>query len=284
MAFSANDGKQLWSQKQPASGHYTPEDIFVIDGLVWTGAIAMMNDPGNYIAWDLHTGEQKKDLPNDTDIYWFHQRCYPSRATEKYFLPSRTGLEFVDEENGHWEINHYARGGCSYGIMPSNGLVYLPPSACACYMEAKLFGISALGGDIQSDFNLEEAAKENRLEKGPAYSVKIIDDSDKNDWWTYRHDTGRTGSTPDEVSADAATKWRLNLGGKLSSPVSAGGKVYVAQIDAHTIHAIDSESGKILWSYTASGRVDSPPTIYKGRVLFGSADGYVYSLNSATAL
>jgi outer membrane protein assembly factor BamB len=281
MGFSTADGKQLWSQYQPPSGHYTPEDIFVIDGLVWTGAIAMMNDKGNYIAWDLHTGEQKKDLPNDTNIYWFHQRCYPSRATEKYFIPSRTGLEFVDNETGHWEINHYARGGCSYGVMPSNGLVYLPPSACACYMEAKLFGMSALGGDIQSNFNLEEAAKENRLEKGPAYSVNIKDDSNKSDWSTYRHDVGRTGATPDEVSADVMTKWRLNLGGKLSSPVSAGSKVYVAQVDAHTVHAIDSASGKIIWSYTAGGRVDSPPTIYRGRVLFGSADGYVYSLNSA---
>ncbi|MFC1494238.1 PQQ-binding-like beta-propeller repeat protein [Thermodesulfobacteriota bacterium] len=282
VAFSAADGKKLWNQRQPASGHYSPEDIFVIDGLVWTGATAMPNQPGNYIGWDLHTGELKKDMPNDAgDIYWFHQRCYPSRATENYFLPSKTGIEFVDTEKGHWDINHYARGSCSYGIMPSNGLVYAPPSACACYMEAKLFGISALGGNIQSGFSLEEAAKENRLEKGPAYSADIKDDSDTHDWSTYRHNAGRTGSTPVEVSADATTKWRLKLGGKLSSPVSSGSRVYVAQVDAHTLHAIDSASGNILWSYTAGGRVDSPPTVYKGRVLFGSADGYVYSLNSA---
>jgi outer membrane protein assembly factor BamB len=282
VAFSTADGKKLWSQTQPASGHYSPEDVFVIDGLVWTGATAMPNQKGNYVAWDLHTGEQMKDMPNDAgDIYWFHQRCYPSRATEKYFIPSKTGIEFVDTEKGHWDINHYVRGSCSYGVMPSNGLIYAPPSACACYMEAKLFGISALGGNIQSGFSLEDAAKERRLEKGPAYSIQIKDGSDTNDWSTYRHDAGRTGSTPDEVSADAAQKWRINLGGKLSSPVAAGKKVYVAQVDAHTVHAIDSISGKKLWSYTAGARVDSPPTIYKGRVLFGSADGYVYSLNSA---
>ena len=40
-------------------------------------------------------------------------------------------------------------------------------------------------------------------------------------------------------------------------------------------------SGKVLWSYTAGGRVDSPPTIYHGRVLFGSADGWVYCLRAA---
>jgi outer membrane protein assembly factor BamB len=281
VAFSAVDGKKLWSQQQPASGHYSPEDIFVIDGLVWTGATATPNQKGNYIAWDLHTGELMKDMPNDAgDVYWFHQRCYPSRATENYFIPSKTGIEFVDTAMGHWDINHYVRGSCFYGVMPSNGLIYAPPSACACYMEAKLFGISALGGNIQSGFNMEEAAKENRLEKGPAYSADIMDDSNTHDWSTYRHDAGRTGSTPDEVSADATTKWRLKLGGKLSSPVSAGNRVYVAQVDAHTVHAIDSTSGDILWSYTTGGRVDSPPTVYKGRVLFGSSDGYVYSLNS----
>ncbi len=280
--YSGTSGKKLWSQHQPASGHYTPEDIFVIDGLVWTGATAWMKDKGNYIAWDLHTGELKKDLPNDAgDVYWFHQRCYPSRATENYFIPSRTGIEFVDTEKGHWEINHYARGSCSYGIMPSNGLVYAPPSACACYMEAKLFGISALGGNIQSGFNLEEAAKQNRLEKGPAYSADIKDESKSNDWPTFRQNSERTGSTRDKVSAEASAKWSLKLGGKLSSPVSAGGRVYVAQVDAHTLHSVDSATGNTIWNFTAGGRIDSPPTIYKGRVLFGSADGYVYALNAA---
>jgi outer membrane protein assembly factor BamB len=47
------------------------------------------------------------------------------------------------------------------------------------------------------------------------------------------------------------------------------------------VHAIDANTGKTLWSYTAGGRVDSPPTIWQGRVLFGSADGCVYCLRAA---
>jgi outer membrane protein assembly factor BamB len=75
--------------------------------------------------------------------------------------------------------------------------------------------------------------------------------------------------------------WETELGGGLSSVTIADGKVFVAQVDMHTVHALDSESGQLLWRYTADGRVDSPPTIWQGRALFGSADGCVYCLRAA---
>ncbi len=75
--------------------------------------------------------------------------------------------------------------------------------------------------------------------------------------------------------------WQTSLGGKLTSPVIAAGKVFVAAVDAHTVHALDAASGKSLWSYTAGARVDSPPTVQGNRVLFGSADGWVYCLRAA---
>jgi outer membrane protein assembly factor BamB len=281
IAVSANDGKKLWEAPQPSSGHYSPEDLFVINGLVWTGNTAWGQADGKYIGRDLHTGELVKEFPCDVDIYWFHQRCYPSKATEKYIIPSRTGVEFVDLEQEHWNINHYTRGGCFYGVMPGNGLVYTPPNACACYMEAKLEGFNALGGAFESEPDLKKESENNRLEKGPAYDAAITDDSAPGDWPTYRHDPKRSAYTSSEVPFDVESRWRLKLGGRLSSPVVAGNRIYVAQIDAHTVHAIDAAEGKVLWNYTTGGRVDSPPTIYQGRVLFGSADGYVYCLNSA---
>jgi outer membrane protein assembly factor BamB len=281
MALSAEDGRKLWEAPQPPSGHYSPEDIFVIDGLVWTGATAMGQNEGNYIGRDLHTGEVKVDIPCDADIYFFHQRCYPSKATKNYILPSRTGIEFVDLEQEHWTVNHYTRGGCTYGIMPSNGLIYTPPHACACYMEAKLSGFCALAGIRESEPDLGAAAAERRLEKGPAYNVEITDNASAEDWPTYRHDAKRSGYTTASVSSEVTPQWQMDLGGKLSSPVIAGNRIYVSRVDAHTIYAIDAVNGNTLWNTTVGGRVDSPPTIYKGRVLFGSADGYIYCLNAA---
>ncbi|MFC1495249.1 PQQ-binding-like beta-propeller repeat protein [Thermodesulfobacteriota bacterium] len=281
MALSAEDGKKLWESPIPFSGHYSPEDIFVIDGAVWTGNIAWGQADGKYEGRDLHTGKLIKEFKCDADIYWFHQRCYPSKATEKYILPSRTGLEFIDLKEEHWDVNHYTRGGCFYGIMPSNGLVYTPPNACGCYLESKLEGFGALGGAFVSEPDLKKEATANRLEKGPAYNEDIIDDSSTGDWPTYRHDKGRSGYTPLSIPSDVESKWKVKLGGKLSSPVAAGNRIYIAQVDAHTVYAINATAGNVLWKYTAGGRVDSPPTIYQGRVLFGSTDGYVYCLNSA---
>jgi outer membrane protein assembly factor BamB len=59
-------------------------------------------------------------------------------------------------------------------------------------------------------------------------------------------------------------------------------RLYVAQVDNHTIYCLDARGGEVHWSFTAGGRIDSPPTIYrKFRVLFGCADGYVYCLRAS---
>ena len=281
LALSAENGKVLWYSRQEASGHLSPEDVFVIDGLVWTGETAMMGGKGNYVGRDLWTGEVKRNIPCDADIFFFHQRCYPSKATTRYIIPSRTGVEFVDLLNERWTVNHYARGGCIYGIMPANGLLYTPPHACACYIEAQLAGLGALAPALKREPDLAAASKDNRLEKGPAYGREIPDEALIGDWPMYRHDAARTGCTSAVVSPKLYPKWQRKLGGKLSSPVVAGKRLYLAKVDEHSVYALDADDGKVLWRFTAGGRVDSPPAIHKGRVLFGSADGHIYCLRAS---
>ena len=45
--------------------------------------------------------------------------------------------------------------------------------------------------------------------------------------------------------------------------------------------ALDASDGRLLWRYTTGARVDSPPTCYKGRLLFGSRDRWVYCLRAS---
>jgi len=282
-ALSAQTGKTLWTEKHPRSGHQSPEDLLVVDGLVWAGAIANGRDSGVFTGRDVHTGEVKNQFPPDVKTYWFHHRCYRSKATERYLLPSRTGIEFIDFRSKHWTTHHWVRGGCIYGIMPCNGLVYAPPHSCACYIESKLNGFCALAPKSATQQVPRKVSDAERLERGPAYAQianRKSQIANPNAWPTYRHDPARSGFTKTPVPAALKRAWRTDLGGKLSSVVIAADKVFVAKVDTHTMYALDANSGKTLWSYTAGGRVDSPPTIYQGRVLFGSADGWIYCLRA----
>jgi hypothetical protein len=163
-------------------------------------------------------------------------------------------------------------------------MVYSPPHPCACYLEAKLYGFNALAPQSASRQRIiDAAAKAERLERGPAYGKIGNGKSETGNgaaWPTFRGDPERSGRAAARVPAKPSVAWSAEIGGRLTAPVVAGGRLYVAAVDAHTVHALDAASGKALWHFTAGARVDSPPTVWNGRVLFGSADGYVYCLRA----
>ncbi len=144
ISIDAKSGEELWNASFPNSGYQSPQDLMVVGGLVWLAPLTSGKDTGVYTGRDPKTGEVKKEFAPDVDTYWFHHRCYIAKATDNFLMPSRTGIEFVDPDKEHWDINHWVRGGCLYGVMPCNGLTYAPPHNCACYPEAKLFGFNSL--------------------------------------------------------------------------------------------------------------------------------------------
>jgi len=282
-ALSAKTGKRIWVADHPYSGYNSPEDLFVADGRVWTGVTAKGNADGRYIAHNRRTGATEEEFRPTLKTFWFHHRCYRAKATDKYILCSRTGIEFVDLESGQWTIHHWVRGGCLYGIMPANGFIYSPPHPCACYPEAKLYGFTALAASTPSRVVADPASATDRLDRGPAFSARLNSKASSrcvSDWPTYRHDAARSGASATQVPTALAPQWDVRLGDRLTQPVVADGRLFVASIDDHTVYALDVDSGTTLWSYRAGGRVDSPPTIYRGRVLFGSASGHVVCLRA----
>jgi outer membrane protein assembly factor BamB len=281
-SIDAKSGKQLWSSSFPNSGYQSPQDLMVMKGLVWLAPLTSGKDSGVYTGRDPRTGEVKSEFAPNVDTYWFHHRCYIAKGTNNFLLPSRTGVEFVDPTKEHWDIHHWVRGGCLYGIMPCNGLTYTPPHDCACYPEAKLYGFNALAPMAPTRPIPATVPEEGRLEKGVAYDQPIgpVASPDNDDWPTYRHDAGRSGTTSKPVPAKLSSKWEVTLGGRLTAPVIANGLVYISQIDTHTIYALDEASGKQRWTYTIGGRVDSAPTVHRGRLLFGGADGWIYCLTA----
>jgi len=287
-AFSAKTGKVLWTQACSKWGPGVKADVFVIDRLVWTHAA----DRHAAIGIGLHSGkiERKfstKSVFNETH----HHRCFRNKATQRYLLTARRGIEFIDLKSEKCEKHHWVRGACRYGILPCNGLIYAPPHPCRCYIDVKLSGFWALAPSGTT----RETASGDRLKKGPAYgsvnpqsaSAKATADKSairnpqSNDWPTFRGDARRSGSTKAHVPPKLKRLWQADLGGRVSACTVAGGTVFAAAVDQHTVHALNARNGKPLWSYTAGGRVDTPPTIYKGLALFGSADGWVYCLRAS---
>ncbi|MHC4502474.1 MAG: outer membrane protein assembly factor BamB family protein [Planctomycetota bacterium] len=297
IAMSIENGKTLWVGSHGPSGHQSTYDLLVAGGLVWStsggrarkGRAGQKNpvEPGRKPRWtfigrDPVSGEVKKVIPPGRSD-WFHHRCHRGRATDRYLIMSRTGLEYVDVKTGKWQPNPWVRGACLYGMMPANGFTYAPPHPCACYIESKLTGFNALVGELVRP--KRPAAKPRpRLETGPAYrgAAALLSKAPGGDGWrTYRSDNMRSGTGKTEVRAKLRTGWTKKIGGKLSPVTVADGKVFVAAVDRHTVYALDSKTGNVAWEYTAGGRVDTPPTIAGGLCIFGSRDGWIYCLTAA---
>ena len=188
----------------------------------------------------------------------------------------------MDLKTGEWEIHHWVRGGCIYGMMPANGMLYATPQACACYYQSKVTGFNAFASGERT----LPADPGDRLEKGPAYgqtaTANRASEVDRGSQWpTFRHDNQRSGYAKTTVSVHVEQSWEAKLGGRISQPTVADGRLFVTAIDRHTVYALDAETGDVIWDRTVGGRVDSPPTLYGGMAIFGSADGCVYAVSAS---
>jgi hypothetical protein len=97
----------------------------------------------------------------------------------------------------------------------------------------------------------------------------------------YRHDPARSGGVACAVPARAQPLWSVKVGGRLTQPAVADGRVLVVSKDAHAVHCLKEGTGGSCWTFTAGGRIDSPPAVYRGLILFGCRDGWVYCLRAA---
>ena len=282
IAFSLKDGERLW--EAPAFENYTiPMDIFVIGDVVWTGDIRGRGFPGFTTGRSLTTGEVAVELPHNRELYRVgmgHNRCYRNKATCRYIILGRDGIEFIDPEKGTGDGNWWVRGTCQYGVMPANGMIYVPQHSCACHIAEKITGFNVLSPESAAP---EEALPEpSRFEKGPAYGMALREEeaSGSLDWPAYRCNPERNGYQDLQAPHEPGVRWTVQCSAPVTQPVCAGGRVYIAETDQHVLRAFDAGSGEPEWSFAADGRIDSPPSISGGRCVFGTRSGSVYCLDT----
>jgi len=287
-AFDLDSGKKLWTG--PVVQSVAPENCFVSTGLFGArGAVWPMVTPESidrrgskvhFKGYDPKTGEIKQEVAVASLLSrGHHVRCYPGKATERFLMLPKRGVEFLDLAGNDHMRHDWLRGVCAYGMLPANGMVYTPPHQCFCYPGVVLKGFNALTGDAP----VVRRNDRPRHVRGPAYKSVVRREAaatNPSDWPTYRHDARRSGSSATEVPAGVKEMWRRDLGGKLTQPVVSGNRVFVVSKNTHTVYCLDAPTGEALWTYTANGRVDSSPTVYRGRLLFGCTDGWVVCLRA----
>ena len=282
-AIGTDTGEIKWQNNIGSVATIEVPEVLAIEDLVWVG------DAKRMVIWalDIATGKEIKSISIEKVIAnaGHHHRCYPNKGTVNYFISGRRGAEFTAYESGQITLNHWARGQCRYGLMPANGLLYKLPDPCTCHLAAKLLGFYALASQETTEGFFHDQRPQHPLQKGPAFDESQIANrkSKMEDWPAFRHDAMRSSSVKTTIADKLKTLWNVELGTKLTPPVIASGRVVVSTEDEHKVCALDAKDGQKLWTSIVGGRVDSPPTIYRSMVLFGSADGWVTCLRATDA-
>ena len=83
------------------------------------------------------------------------------------------------------------------------------------------------------------------------------------------------------AAGNGAVRWTARVGASETSPLLAGGRVYVGGWDG-VVYALDAATGRRLWTFATGGAVKGGLAGADGRVYAGSYDGHVYALDAAT--
>ena len=237
-AFDANTGKLLWHVPEAGSSSSSPTSLFGIGGLIWYGDVGGGGYSREIAGLDLLTGKKKQTISSDSDNLNYHARCYRNKATDRYFLSNIRGVEFVDLAQKHWDVNLTMRGGCSFGIMPANGMTYMTPHPCTCYIEAKLNGFYAAYGETKTPV-AKPPEPVTCLTKDPAYNA-----------------ASSLQPLPAIYALDSAsgnTAWSFQTGARIDSPPTIyKWCAYFGCADGY-VYCLNAADGALVWKFLAAG-------------------------------
>jgi len=218
IALNTNTGEKLW-ETECGQGQGTPVDVFVVDDTVWVGENAQRMACDYRTGRNIYTGQITKSFTQTEGwANWHHHRCYSDKATSRYILAGRTGVEYCDLDSRDILSHIWVRWICKFGVLPCNGLTYIPPDQCACYVESKLSeGFYALAPRSKDNMSLSSDRElQQRFEQGPAYQNISPTKPGMSDWPTYRCDNARSSWTTSEITLPLHKIWETRLNGRLS--------------------------------------------------------------------
>lgn len=300
-AISSKDGKLLWTYKYTWPAQAGPQaqmrwSVFYAGGLIWVQKWFVEGEKGQrYEALDPKTGAAVRSISAPRPMIF---GCHQDVASDRFIVFNRPA-DFLNLEDGSLSRFRASRPACGIGAVLANGLYYSSPGICGCVAGTMpgFFGMASQGGAAAT-----RPDETPRLETGPAFGKALGSpaggvNTGPGDWPTFRHDPARSASAdganlPDRLKV----LWRVNAaepgakslladeacgdpvgGDRVTAPAVAAGRVFVSCPEAHRVVALDAASGKVAWSATLGGRLDTPPTICDSQdgplALVGCRDG-----------
>ena len=267
VAVSTAEGYLLWTKRKVTNN---PNAIYV-DGNVVLG----VGKGGSHLVLDPRTGTELEDLN------FRKTSCTRLTASPDSFFCRGEGTLRFDRAGKRVLVDGAIRPACNDGALPANGMLYLGPWQCDCNLSLIGSIAKCSAGDFRFDIR---ATEEDRLERATK-NFEAVEPFDVSplDWPTYRANVQRTAGTKADVVRRVTQKWQHTprWSHVPTAPVSAGDLVFVTGRDGK-VRALESSTGATRWEFSTPGSIRMPPTVYEGRMYFGSADGYAYALEAAT--
>jgi len=272
-ALDAETGQERWRYTARTWIDSSPA---VADGMVYFGS----ND-GNIYALDADTGKEVwtfytkfpvKSSPAVADGMVF---C-GSDDYSVYCLDARTGRKLWEYQTGSFVAS---------SPVIVDGILYVGS------MDNFMYALQADNGRFRMKVHAREIPCSPAVRDGVVYfnsrsNLWAIDGKARN--WPGEHDLRgwwlqfyafRLAPVPPPVSG---VMWSMTLGlgrSSTSSPVVADTTVYTA-LDSR-LHAVDIETRKRTWTFTAGGLLRSSPALGGDTLYIGSEDGRLYAVDAA---
>ncbi len=205
----------------------------------------------------------------------------PTASCDAVFLRAGEGSTRLDVAKNTLQLLSPMRAQCHDGVTIANGLLYWWPSTCDCNLS--LYGITCLGP--AGAFNFDQPATDaERLEITQTDAANVAPfPTDNLDWPTFRADNLGLTRSAAPLRANAAKLWEFSTKAFVtpSAPTTAGDLAFFSGSDG-IVRAVDTSKGRVAWTAFAGGNVRLPPTVWQGRALAGSGDGWVYAWEAKT--
>jgi len=292
IVLNAMDGTTLWEIKP---------DVMVNGNYIWAPIVGnqLWNGEKKY---ELKTGKIIGVLPRIPPIV---VQCGGMNLAGTILNGGRMSVLYdLAPTNGTKEAAmftfHAARSACNSSYIPANGMYYSTLYNAGCNCQQGQIGARIIGfGPCGTLPDAATFAARRMIETGPAFGKVGTTEksSDTSSYPIFRANAERSAAVRVKLASAYKTAWKCQAVSAptgplapvwaerllpfMTSPTVANNLVFVATREDHQVRAFHADTGKPAWSFTAGGRVDSPPTLHAGLALFGAHDGYLYALRAA---